>query len=135
MKKILPIAAVLLVAMLVWSALAHQHDLHIMFNGEELETPFDFLVGLMAAGTGLAIAVLVMLVVGAVLAVVFASVGTVVLGALCAAALAVLLAVAPVVLLAVIPIWLVYKLVTRAKPARGVPAERTEPAYDAKPAR
>lgn len=121
MKKILPIAAILLVAMLVWSALAHQYDWNLVFNGEELETPFDFLVGLFAAGVGLAIAVLVMLVVGLVLAVVFAGVGTVVAGALCAALLAVLLAVAPVVLLAVLPIWLLYKLLkprTSAPPAQ-----------------
>lgn len=114
MKNILPITAVLLVAMLVWTALSQQYGWHVSIDGEELGTPFDFLVGLMAAGTGLAIAVVVMLFVGVLLAVVFAGVGTVVIGALCAAALAVLLAASPVVLLALLPVWLIYKLV---KPA------------------
>lgn len=127
MKKLLSIAAVLFVAMLVWTALVQQHDLHLMFNGEELDTPFDFLVGVFAAGAGIAITVVVLLFVFCLLALVFAGVfaglGAAAVAALGVAGIAVALVISPLVLLALIPVWGVRKLM---KSNRQVPTDHAQ---------
>jgi hypothetical protein len=120
MKKFAPYLVLFLCALLLWDMLFSFGDASFHIDGEEFDGPLGALFGLVLAGGGTLIGLLVTLAVGALLAVVFAGVGVVVIGALAFASLAVAAAVVPFLLPLLLPLLLVWYLVSRARRNRMV---------------
>jgi hypothetical protein len=115
MKKYAPLIILFLFALLVWNVFVHSDAMSFDIDGDEVGGALGALLGVLFAGGGALIAVLVMLVVGAVLAVVFAGVGVIVLGALGVAALAVAAAVSPLLLPLLLPVAVIWFLAQRSR--------------------
>jgi hypothetical protein len=120
MKKIAPYLILFLCALLLWDLLFTFGDASFHIDGAEVDGPLGAMLGILFAGGGTLIGLLVTLVVGVVLAVVFAGVGMVVIGALCIAGLALTAAILPFVLPLLLPLALVWYLVSRARRNRAV---------------
>lgn len=116
MKKILPYLLIALFALLLWDM--SDAGMHFNIDGEEFDGPFGALLGMLLAGGGTLLGLLVMLVVGVVLTVVFAGLGVILLGALGIAAVSVALLVSPLLLPLLLPLALVWYLVGRKRKAR-----------------
>jgi len=120
MKKIVPYLVLFLCALLLWDMLFSFGDASFHIDGEEFDGPLGTLFGLLLAGGGTLIGLLVTVVVGAVLAVVLTGVGVVIVGALAIAGLAVTAAIVPFLLPLLLPLALVWYLVSRARRNRAV---------------
>jgi hypothetical protein len=120
MKKILPYLVLFLCALLLWDLIVGFGDASFHIDGEEFDGPVGALAGILLAGGGTIIGLLVTLVVGVVLAVVFAGVGVVIIGALAVAAFMVAAALVPVLIPLLLPLALVWYLVSRARRSRAV---------------
>jgi hypothetical protein len=120
MKKIVPYLILFLCALLLWDLLFSFGDASFHIDGEEFDGPLGAMLGILFAGGGTLIGLLVALVVGVVLAVVFAGVGIVIIGALAIAGLAVAAAIVPFLLPLLLPLALVWYLVSRARRSRTV---------------
>jgi hypothetical protein len=104
MKKIVPYLVLFLCALLLWDMLFSFGDASFHIDGEEFDGPLGALFGLLLAGGGTLIGLLVTVVVGAVLAVVLTGVGVVIVGALAIAGLAVTAAIVPFLLPLLLPL-------------------------------
>jgi hypothetical protein len=120
MKKIAPYLILFLCALLLWDLLFSFGDASFHIDGEEFDGPIGAMLGVLLAGGGTLIGLLVVLVVGVVLAVVFAGVGIVIVGALAIAGLAVAAAIVPFLVPLLLPLALVWYLVSRARRNRAV---------------
>lgn len=120
MKKIVPYLVLFLCALLLWDMLFSFGDASFHIDGEEFDGPLGALFGLLLAGGGTLIGLLVTVVVGAVLAVVLTGVGVVIVGALAITGLAVTTAIVPFLLPLLLPLALVWYLVSRARRNRAV---------------
>ncbi|MEH6435658.1 hypothetical protein [Massilia sp. DD77] len=116
MKKYAPYLLIALFALLLWDML--DAGMHLNIDGEEFDGPFGALLGMMLAGGGALLGLLVTLVVGVVLAVVFAGVGVILLGALGLGAVSLAVLVSPLLLPLLLPLALVWYLVSRSRKAR-----------------
>jgi len=115
MKKIAPYLILFLCALLLWDLLFTFGDASFHIDGEEVGGPLGAMLGILFAGGGTLLGLLVVLVVGVVLAVVFAGVGIVIVGALAIAGLAVAAAIVPFLLPLLLPLALIWYLVSRAR--------------------
>mgnify|MGYP000568749049 CR=1 FL=1 len=115
MKKILPYLVLFLCALLLWDMLFSFGDASFHIDGEEFDGPVGALFGILLAGGGTLLGLLVALVVGVVLAVVFAGLGVVIIGALAIAGVAVAVALVPILIPLLLPLALVWYLVSRAR--------------------
>lgn len=120
MKKIAPYLILFLCALLLWDLLFTFSDASFHIDGDEIDGPLGAMLGILFAGGGTLIGLLVVLVVGVVLAVVMAGVGVVIVGALAIAGLAVAAAIVPFLLPLLLPLALVWYLVSRARRNRAV---------------
>lgn len=120
MKKIVPYLILFLCALLLWDLLFSFGDASFHIDGEDFDGPVGAMFGILLAGGGTLIGLLVVLVVGVVLAVVFAGVGIVIVGALAIAGLAVAAAIVPFLIPLLLPLALVWYLVSRARRNRAV---------------
>lgn len=120
MKKIVPYLILFLCALLLWDLLFSFGDASFHIDGEEFDGPIGAMLGVLLAGGGTLIGLLVVLVVGVVLAVVFAGVGIVIVGALAIAGVAVAVAIVPFLIPLLLPLALVWYLVSRARRNRAV---------------
>lgn len=120
MKKIAPYLILFLCALLLWDLLFTFGDASFHIDGEEVGGPLGAMLGILLAGGGTLIGLLVAVVVGAVLAVVFAGVGIVIVGALAIAGLAVAAAIVPFLLPLLLPLAVIWYLVSRARRNRAV---------------
>jgi hypothetical protein len=120
MKKIAPYLILFLCALLLWDLLFTFGDASFHIDGEEVGGPLGAMLGILLAGGGTLIGLLVAVVVGAVLAVVFAGVGIVIVGALAIAGLAVAAAIVPFLLPLLLPLAVIWYLVSRARRSRAV---------------
>jgi hypothetical protein len=120
MKKIAPYLILFLCALLLWDLLFTFGDASFHIDGEEVGGPLGAMLGILFAGGGTLIGLLVAVVVGAVLAVVFAGVGIVIVGALAIAGLAVAAAIVPFLLPLLLPLAVIWYLVSRARRNRSV---------------
>ena len=118
MKRIAPVAIVLLLTVLAWNTFSHAHGIDIDLDDDHFDGPLGALIGLLFAGGGLLIGALVALCVGAVLALVFAGVGVVLVASLALVALLVALALMPVLLPLLIPVAIIWWLASRNKSKR-----------------
>jgi hypothetical protein len=119
MKKPAAFLIVFLFALLLWNVFADGSPA-INIDGDEIDGPFGALLAMLFAGGGTLIAVLVMLVVGAVLAVVFAGVGIILIGGLGIGAAVLALAVSPLLLPLLLPLAVIWYLVSRSRKHRMV---------------
>jgi hypothetical protein len=124
MKKPAAFLIVFLFALLLWNVFADGSPV-INIDGDEIDGPFGALLAMLFAGGGTLIAVLVMLVVGAVLAVVFAGVGIILIGGLGIGAMVLALAVSPLLLPLLLPLAVIWYLVSRSQRRVGTPCPRT----------
>ena len=120
MKKIAPYLILFLCALLLWDLLFTFGDASFHIDGEEVGGPLGAMLGILFAGGGTLIGLMVAVVVGAVLAVVFAGVGIVIVGALAIAGLAVAAAIVPFLLPLLLPLAVIWYLVSRARRNRAV---------------
>jgi hypothetical protein len=120
MKKTAAFVIVFLFALLLWNVFFYSGDMTFNVDGDEVGGPFGALLAMLFAGGGTLIAMLVMLVVGAVLAVVFAGVGIILIGGLGIGALALALAVSPLLLPLLLPLAVIWYLVKRSNKHRMV---------------
>jgi len=120
MKKIAPYLILFLCALLLWDLLFTFGDASFHIDGEEVGGPLGAMLGILFAGGGTLIGLLVVLVVGVVLAVVFAGVGIVIVGALAIAGLAVAAAIVPFLVPLLLPLAVIWYLVSRARRNRAV---------------
>jgi hypothetical protein len=120
MKKIAPYLILFLCALLLWDLLFTFGDASFHIDGEEVGGPLGAMLGILLAGGGTLIGLLVAVVVGAVLAVVFAGVGIVIVGALAIAGLALAAAIVPFLLPLLLPLAVIWYLVSRARRNRSV---------------
>jgi hypothetical protein len=120
MKKIAPYVILFLFAMLAWNVFVHNDGMTFNIDGDEVGGPLGALLGMLFAGGGIMIAVLVMVVVGVMLAVVFAGVGIIVVGALAVAALAIVAAISPLFLPLLLPLALIWFFVRRSRKHRAL---------------
>lgn len=116
MKKYAPYLLIALFAVLLWDMF--DTGMHFNFDGEEFDGPFGALLGMLLAGGGTLLGLLVMMVVGVVLAVVFAGVGVILLGALGLGAVSLAVLISPLLLPLLLPIALVWYLASRSRKAR-----------------
>jgi hypothetical protein len=119
MKHPLRFLIVFLFALLLWNVFADGSPV-VNIDGDEIDGPFGALLAMLFAGGGTLIAVLVMLVVGAVLAVVFAGVGIILIGGLGIGAMVLALAVSPLLLPLLLPLAVIWFLVSRSRKHRMV---------------
>jgi hypothetical protein len=115
MKKIAPIVILFLFSLLVWNVFVHPSGMSIDIDGEEIDGPLGALLGLLFAGGGMIVAVLVMLFVGCLLAVVFAGVGVILALALGLAALVLTAVISPLLLPVLIPAAIIWFFVSRSR--------------------
>jgi hypothetical protein len=120
MKKTAAFVIVFLFALLLWNVFFYSGDMTVNIDGDEVGGPFGALLAMLFAGGGTLIAVLAMLVVGAVLAVVFAGVGIILIGALGIGAAALALAISPLLLPLLLPLALIWYMVKRSNKNRMV---------------
>jgi hypothetical protein len=120
MKKIAPYLILFLCALLLWDLLFTFGDASFHIDGEEVGGPLGAMLGILLAGGGTLIGLLMAVVVGAVLAVVFAGVGIVIVGALAIAGLALAAAIVPFLLPLLLPLAVIWYLVSRARRNRSV---------------
>jgi hypothetical protein len=120
MKKIAPYVILFLFAMLAWNVFVHNDGMTFNIDGDEVGGPLGALLGMLFAGGGIMIAVLVMVVVGVMLAVVFAGVGIIVVGALAVATLAIVAAISPLFLPLLLPLALIWFFVRRSRKHRAL---------------
>jgi hypothetical protein len=120
MKKIAPYLILFLCALLLWDLLFTFGDASFHIDGEEVGGPLGAMLGILFAGGGTLIGLLVVVVVGAVLAVAFAGVGIVIVGALAIAGLAVAAAIVPFLLPLLLPLAVIWYLVSRVRRNRMV---------------
>jgi hypothetical protein len=120
MKKPAAFLIVFLFALLLWNVFADGSPV-VNIDGDEIDGPFGALLAMLFAGGGTLIAVLVMLVVGAVLAVVFAGVGIILIGGLGIGAMVLALAVSPLLLPLLLPLAVIWYLVSRSRKNRAMP--------------
>ncbi len=120
MKKIAPYLVLFLCALLLWDMLFTFGDASFHIDGKQFDGPLGAMLGVLLAGGGTLIGLLVILVVGVVLAVVFAGLGIVIVGALAIAGLAVAAAIVPFLLPLLLPLALVWFLVSRSRRNRMV---------------
>jgi hypothetical protein len=120
MKKTAAFVIVFLFALLLWNVFFYSGDMTFNIDGDEVGGPFGALLAMLFAGGGTLIAVLAMLVVGAVLAVVFAGVGIILIGALGIGAAALALAISPLLLPLLLPLALIWYMVKRSNKNRMV---------------
>jgi hypothetical protein len=120
MKKIAPYLILFLCALLLWDLLFTFGDASFHIDGDEIDGPLGAMLGILFAGGGTLIGLLVVLVVGVVLAVVMAGVGVVIVGALAIAGLAVAAAIVPFLLPLLLPLAVIWYLVSRARRNRSV---------------
>jgi hypothetical protein len=120
MKKSAAILIVFLFALLLWNVFFYSGDMTVNVDGDEIGGPLGALLAMLFAGGGTLIAVLVMLVVGAVLAVVFAGVGIILIGGLGIGALVLALAISPLLLPLLLPLAVIWYLVSRSRKHRMV---------------
>jgi hypothetical protein len=118
MKKTATFVIVFLFALLVWNVFFYSSDMSFNIDGDEVGGPLGALLAMLFAGGGTLIAVLVMLVVGAVLAVVFAGVGIILIGGLGIGAAALALAISPLLLPLLLPLAVIWYLVKRSNKNR-----------------
>jgi hypothetical protein len=115
MKKIAPYLILFLCALLLWDLLFTFGDASFHIDGEEVGGPLGAMLGILFAGGGTLLGLLVVLVLGVVLAVVFAGVGIVIVGALAIAGLAVAAAIVPFLVPLLLPLAVIWYLVSRAR--------------------
>jgi hypothetical protein len=118
MKKTATFVIVFLFALLVWNVFFYSSDMSFNIDGDEVGGPLGTLLAMLFAGGGTLIAVLAMLVVGAVLAVVFAGVGIILIGGLGIGAAALALAISPLLLPLLLPLAVIWYLVKRSNKNR-----------------
>jgi hypothetical protein len=118
MKKTATFVIVFLFALLVWNVFFYSSDMSFNIDGDEVGGPLGALLAMLFAGGGTLIAVLAMLVVGAVLAVVFAGVGIILIGGLGIGAAALALAISPLLLPLLLPLVVIWYLVKRSNKNR-----------------
>jgi hypothetical protein len=117
MKKSAAFLIVFLFALLLWNVFSYGSDMSFNVDGDEIGGPLGALLAMLFAGGGTLIAMLAMLVVGAVLAVVFAGVGIILIGGLGIGALVLALAISPL-LLPLLPLAVIWYLVKRSNKHR-----------------
>ncbi|OON60077.1 hypothetical protein B0920_20765 [Massilia sp. KIM] len=116
MKKYAPYLLLALFALLLWDVVSD--GMYVNIDGEQIDGPFGFLVGMLLAGGGTLLGLVITLFVGVVLAVVFASLGVVLLGGLALGMVAIGLVVSPLLLPLLLPLALVWYFVSRARKER-----------------
>jgi hypothetical protein len=118
MKKTAVFVIAFLFALLLWNVFVYGSGPVFNIDGDEIDGPFGALLAMLFAGGGTLIAVLVMLVVGAVLAVVFAGVGIILIGGLGIGAVVLALAISPLLLPLVLPLAVIWYMVKRSNKNR-----------------
>ncbi len=112
MKKLLTFALILMLACLFLDKIGAT-DMHMQFNGSDIDGPLEWLFGLVFAGGGVLIAALVLVCVAVVMGVVLAGVGMVLLAVLAFCVVLALALSTPVLLPLLIPVAIVWLLVSR----------------------
>ena len=112
MKKLLTFVLILMLACLFLDKIGAT-DMHMQFNGSDIDGPLEWLFGLVFAGGGVLIAALVLVCVAVVMGVVLAGVGMVLLAVLVIGVVLALALSTPVLLPLLIPVAIVWLLVSR----------------------
>ncbi len=112
MKKLLTFVLILMLACLFLDKIGAT-DMHMQFNGSDIDGPLEWLFGLVFAGGGVLIAALVLVCVAVVMGVVLAGVGMVLLAVLAFCVVLALALSTPVLLPLLIPVAIVWLLVSR----------------------
>lgn len=112
MKKLLTFVLILMLACLFLDKISAT-DMHMQFNGNDIDGPLEWLFGLAFAGGGVLIAALVLVCVAVVMGVVLAGVGMVLLAVLAFCVVLALALSTPVLLPLLIPVAIVWLLVSR----------------------
>lgn len=115
MKKIAPYIILFLFALVAWEALVEPYGVNFVFDGDDIDGPFEALLALVFAGGGLVIGVLAAVIAAVVVAVVFAGLGLLAVVGLVLAAVVVVAVVAPFLLPVLIPLAIVWFIVSRSR--------------------
>lgn len=118
MKKFAFLAILVLFFMAVFNVAFDMHDFgdsHVMFDGEEIDGPLGWLIGLVAGGFGLLVGALALVFAGVVVALVFAGLGVMAVVGVSFGAIVLALAVSPLLLPLLIPVGIVWLIVRRNK--------------------
>lgn len=116
MKKYAPYLLLALFALLLWDVVSD--GMYVNIDGEQIDGPFGFLIGMLLAGGGTLLGLAITLFVGVVLAVVFASLGVVLLGGLALGMVALGVLVSPLLLPLLLPLAVIWYFVSRSRKER-----------------
>lgn len=116
MKKYAPYLLLALFALLLWDVVSD--GMYVNIDGEQIDGPLGFLVGMLLAGGGTLLGLAITLFVGVVLAVVFASLGVVLLGGLALGMVALGVLVSPLLLPLLLPLAVIWYFVSCARKER-----------------
>lgn len=114
MKKLLTFVLILMLACLFLDKISAT-DMHMQFNGDDVDGPLEWLFGVVFAGGGLLIAALALVCAAVVTGVVLAGVGVVLLAVVACCVVLALAISTPVLLPLLLPIAIVWLLVSRSR--------------------
>ncbi len=115
MKKTVPYLILFVLALLICNALFNHGGISFDIGDEDFDGPVGGIAGMLFAGGGILIAIVVCAVVAVILALVFAGVGILVVLALALAAVVTALAVSPLLLPLMLPIGIIWLLSRRSR--------------------
>ncbi|WP_317202011.1 hypothetical protein [Janthinobacterium sp.] len=117
MKKFLPAVAIALLAILAWRALdfGHAADLTMNWNGEEVDGPLGWLLGLLFAGGGVLFAFAALALAALFLGLLWAGIGVLLLAGMALFGLLLAALLAPVMLPLLIPLAILLVIAGRAR--------------------
>ena len=114
MKKLLTFVLILMLACLFLDKIGAT-DMHMQFNGDDVDSPLEWLFGVVFAGGGLLIAAIALVCAAVVTGVVLAGVGVVLLAVVACCVVLALALSTPVLLPLLLPIAIVWLLVSRSR--------------------
>ncbi|MES2296161.1 MAG: hypothetical protein V4582_03925 [Pseudomonadota bacterium] len=132
MKKFLLPIFLLLTAMFIWGAYLSPSDMHVQWDGQDVDGPFGAVLGVLAGGFALFVGAIVVALVTVILSVVLAGVGVLAIVAVALAAVVGMAALSPLMLPLLIPAGIIWFMVKRSRknraqaalpaPQQGLPA-------------
>lgn len=120
MKKFLPAVVIALLAILAWRALGFGHatDMTLNWNGEEVDGPLGWLLGLLFASGGVLFAVAALALAALLLGLLWAGIGALLLAGMALLGLLLAALLAPVMLPLLIPLLILLVIAARARDKR-----------------
>jgi hypothetical protein len=123
MKKLAVAIIIFLIAAMAFDMFTDLPGMHVEWDGEHVGGPMGAVIGLVAGGLGMLIAIVVVAFVGIVLALVFAGLGLMALVGLAIGAVVLAAVISPLLLPILVPAAIIWFLVSRSRKQKAAAAQ------------